>query len=195
MTGAVRLLFETGLGDFVVEADTERAPITAGNFVRLVESGAYDGGCFHRTARLDNSSNSEMADSVIGRGMVGDESEYRLPNDAYPICVVQASAQEGLEERPPIALERTSDTGLRHVEGAVSMSRQTPDSAVSDFFVCLRDEPELDFGGRRNPDGQGFAAFGRIVDGFETVQRIHGAPSRGQTLTPSVAVRRAMVLP
>jgi peptidyl-prolyl cis-trans isomerase A (cyclophilin A) len=74
------------------------------------------------------------------------------------------------------------------------MARGAPDSATSDFFVCIGAQPELDFGGRRNPDGQGFAAFGRVVSGMDVVRRIHRAPAKGQALAPPVPILEAVRL-
>jgi peptidyl-prolyl cis-trans isomerase A (cyclophilin A) len=70
----------------------------------------------------------------------------------------------------------------------ISMARSTPDSAVSDFFICIGDQPSLDFGGTRNPDGQGFAAFGRVIRGMDVVRAIQTAPAEGQKLTPPVPI-------
>ena len=95
------------------------------------------------------------------------------------------------EEHAPIPLERTRDTGLRHRDATLSMARLGPDSATSDFFICIGDQPSLDFGGARNPDGQGFAAFGRVVSGMDVVRKIQSAPAAGQKLTPPVAIVRA----
>ena len=90
---------------------------------------------------------------------------------------------------PAIALERTSRTGLLHTHGTVSMARNGPDTARSDFFICINDQPSLDFGGRRNPDGQGFAAFGRVTRGMDVVRRIHTAPNtEAQRLTPPIRI-------
>ncbi|MEW5765292.1 MAG: peptidylprolyl isomerase, partial [Acidobacteriota bacterium] len=140
----VQVLLHTEEGTILLEVDLVRAPITAANFLRYVEAGRYDGGLFHRTVRADNQ-----------------------PQNSVKIGVVQAGVKPGLEAEdfPPIPLERTSVTGLRHVDGALSMARSEPDTATSDFFLCVGDQPELDFGGRRNPDGQGFAAFGRVISG------------------------------
>ena len=99
------------------------------------------------------------------------------------------------KEFPPIPLERTRDTGLRHLAGTLSMARDTPDSATSDFFICLNDLPTLDFGGARNPDGQGFAAFGRVTRGLDIVRKIQAAPAAGQSLEPPIAILRASRLP
>ena len=167
----VRVRLETTLGAIEVEVDAARAPVTAANFLRYVERGAYDGGRFHRTVRAGNQPNNKVLIDVIQAG----------PN---PTTLLRP-------EPPAIPLERTSVTGLRHVDGALSMARDGPDTATSDFFICVGDQPELDFGGRRNPDGQGFAVFGRVVKGMDVVRRIHAAPADGQSLTPPVEVRKA----
>ena len=104
------------------------------------------------------------------------------------IEVIQAGPAPGLKSNAPIALERTSDTGIRHVDGVVSMARGGPDTATRDFFICIGDQPELDFGGKRNPDGQGFAAFGRVLSGMEIVRKIQALPAEKQALTPPVAI-------
>jgi peptidyl-prolyl cis-trans isomerase A (cyclophilin A) len=110
-----------------------------------------------------------------------------------PIQVIQASRSRTALGFSPIALERTSVTGLRHVDGAVSMARDGPDTATSDFFICIGDQPSLDFDGRRNADGQGFGAFGRVIAGMEVVRSIQSAPvsSGTQTLTPPVRILKA----
>lgn len=93
---------------------------------------------------------------------------------------------------PAVVLERTRDTGLTHLDGAVSMARVAgrPDSGASDFFIAIGPQPALDFGGVRNDDGQGFAVFGRVVSGMDVVKKIQAAPVRAgtQTLEPSVAI-------
>jgi peptidyl-prolyl cis-trans isomerase A (cyclophilin A) len=75
------------------------------------------------------------------------------------------------------------------------MARDGPDTATSDFFVCVGAQPELDHGGRRNPDGQGFGVFGRVVAGMEVVRRIHAAPAQGQSLVPPVRILEVVRLP
>jgi peptidyl-prolyl cis-trans isomerase A (cyclophilin A) len=164
---AVRVVLTTDLGPIEVEVDAARAPVTSANFLRYVDAGHYDGGRFHRTVRPD--------------------TEVRKD---FPIQVIQAGADPAREKDafPAIPLERTRDTGLRHVDGAVSMARDGPDTATSDFFVCIGDQPSLDFGGGRNQDGQGFAAFGRVVRGMDVVRRIQAAPAREQALDPPVRI-------
>jgi peptidyl-prolyl cis-trans isomerase A (cyclophilin A) len=164
---APRLRVETSLGAIVMELYPDRAPGTVANFLRYVDAGHFDGGQFHRTVTPGNQ-----------------------PNDSVRIEVVQASvaaARTG-EAFPAIPLERTSVTGLRHLDGTLSMARGGPDSARSSFFICIGDQPSLDFGGHRNVDGQGFAAFGRVVEGMEVVRRIQGSPATGQNLTPPIRI-------
>jgi peptidyl-prolyl cis-trans isomerase A (cyclophilin A) len=93
--------------------------------------------------------------------------------------------------------QRTSVTGLRHVDGALSMARGGPDSAQSSFFICVGDQPSLDFGGKRNADGQGFAVFGRVVSGMDVVKKIHASKTGTtgaygtETLNPPIKVTGA----
>lgn len=164
----VRVAIITDAGTMTAELDPARAPATVANFLRYVDAGAYDGGSFFRTVRADN----QGADEVL-------------------ISVVQAAAASGRnQEFPPIALETTAQTGLRHLDGTLSMARAEPHTATAPFFIGLGDQPALDYGGARNPDGQGFAAFGRVVEGLDVVRRIHAAPADGQLLTPAVAIIR-----
>ncbi len=163
------VIIETPHGDITVALDAAAAPGTAANFLAHLDAGSYDGGFFHRVVTPDNQPNDTIRIEVIQGGV----------DAAYP--------REG---GTPILLERTTVTGLLHVDGAISMARSTPDSAVSDFFICIGDQPELDFGGRRNPDGQGFAAFGHVTSGMETVRVIQHAPHEGQKLTPPVPITR-----
>jgi peptidyl-prolyl cis-trans isomerase A (cyclophilin A) len=158
---------ETSLGRVDIAVDTAHAPSTAANFLRYVDGGLYDGGRFHRTVRPGTETNT-----------------------AVPIQIIQASRAPQAHDFPPIPLERTSTTGLKHVDGAVSMARSGPDTATSDFFICIGDQPALDDGGARNKDGEGFAVFGRVVAGMEVVRRIQGAPvfPGSQTLQPPVPI-------
>lgn len=156
----------TALGDIIAAIDTARAPVTSTNFLSYVDAGMYANGRFHRTVTPDNQPNTLVKIEVIQGG--------------------RDSAHAG--ELAPISLERTSVTGLKHLNGAVSMARGGPDTATSDFFICIGDQPALDFGGKRNPDGQGFAAFGTVTSGMDIVRRIQQSPAQGQTLTPAIVI-------
>lgn len=168
-----RVLIQTTAGELEVELEAKAAPKTVENFLRYVHEGWYADGSFFRTVRMDNQ-----------------------PNDAVKIQVVQAQANPAKEKEllPPILLERTKDTGLQHLDGTISMARSEADSGRDHFFICIGDQPELDFGGKRNPDGQGFAAFGRVVKGMEVVRKIHESAADGQQLKPAIAIQRAVRL-
>jgi peptidyl-prolyl cis-trans isomerase A (cyclophilin A) len=166
----VRVRFDTALGPFEVEIDPARAPVTAANFLRYVDGGFYDGGRVHRSARLETQAARPVKIEVIQAGI-----NPSRRGDAFPA----------------IPLERTSVSGILHKDGTISMARSGPDTAVSDFFICIGDQPSLDFGGARNPDGQGFAAFGRVVAGMDVVRSIHKAPAEGENLSPPIVITGA----
>ncbi len=152
-------------GEIQVRVYPRKAPVTAGNFLRYVEAGLYDGTAFFRVVTPENQ-----------------------PRDPVRIEVIQGGDVDEKKCFPPIAHETTAMTGLKHRDGTVSMARDKPGTATSSFFICVGDQPELDFGGRRNPDGQGFAAFGRVVKGMEVVRRIQRQPADGQTLKRPVQI-------
>lgn len=166
--GSIPVLLVTEKGEIEIELYPDKAPGTVANFLHYVDGGFYDGGVFHRAVTLENQPANQIKIEVIQAG--------------------QNPAREG-GELPPIALERTSVTSLKHRDGAISMARLEPDSATSDFFICINDQPELDFGGQRNPDGQGFAAFGQVVRGMDVVRAIQRAPHEFQALTPPVVIK------
>ena len=166
-TGEVLVRIETPLGNIDVAVDTVHAPVTAANFLKYVDAGLYDGGRFHRATRPDN-------------------YVPQLP-DRPPFRIVQAdiNPQRSREKFPAIPLERTTQTGLTHQAGTLSMPRAADaDSATSGFVICLEDVPSLDFGSRRYPDGQGFAAFGRVVNGLDVARRIQQQPTNKDADTP-----------
>lgn len=161
----VTVVFETSLGEIVMEINVAKAPMTAANFLRYVDEGWYTGGRFHRTVRPDTETNT-----------------------THPIQVIQASRRREPGKSPgipPVTLERTRDTGLTHVDGALSMARVAgqPDSGGSDFFITIGPQPSLDFGGGRNEDGQGFAVFGRVTSGMDVVKKIQASSVRPNTQT------------
>lgn len=163
----VLVRIETGLGSIDIAVDTKHAPITAANFLKYVDGKLYDGGRFHRATRTDNYTPA--------------------PPDRPAMEIIQGGidrARSG-DGFGAIPLERTSVTGLKHVVGTVSMARgQAADTARSDFFICLDDQPSLDFGGKRFDDGQGGAAFGRVVKGMDVVRRIQQQPTNEKGETP-----------
>jgi peptidyl-prolyl cis-trans isomerase A (cyclophilin A) len=170
----------TPLGPILLTCDTIHAPLSANAFLACVTAHAYDGGTFTRVVRPEN-------------------------DHGHPIIsVVQGAASAGTKA-PPIAHESTRQTGLKHLDGTVSLPRDAVGSATgAEIFICVGDQPALDFGARRNPDGQGFAAFGRVTSGMDIVRRIWSmdangpspdAYTRGQMLLAPVPILSAARLP
>ena len=169
--GMVELVeFVTSQGLIRAEIYVERAPVTAQNFLDYLDDEVFDGGSFFRSVRLDNQPNDSVRIEVIQGGPDGAAVRDRM--------------------RPAIPLERTRDTELRHVDGALSMARGGPDSARAQFFVCIGSQPSLDFGGNRNLDGQGFAVFGRVIEGMDVVRRIQMGAVEAQRLVEPVRIER-----
>ena len=164
----VTVIFETELGAITMAIDVARAPITAANFLKYVDGKFYDGGVINRAVRPDNTTRKDVEIQVIQ---------------------FQSNPARRAEMFPPIPLERTSVTGLKHLDGVLSMARSGPDSATSSFSIMINDQPELDFAGKRNADGQGFAAFGRVTAGMDVVRKIQAAPTRPPDSTPAGAYR------
>ena len=173
---AVVVIFETEKGTIEMEVDGGRAPVTAANFLKYVDGGFYDGGSVNRSVRPDNTVRHDVEIQVIQ---------------------FQIDSGRRREQFPPIAMERTSVTGLKHVDGALSMARNGPDTATASFSIVIGDQPEMNFGGRRNPDGQGFAVFGRVIRGMEVVKAIHASPTGSpgpygtESLTPPIKILKA----
>lgn len=170
---ATRVLIQTDLGDITVEIYSEQAPITAANFLNHVERGSYTNSIFYRVVRLNNQPQSKVKIEVIQGGLFHDEV---------------------LDTITPIRHESTQETGILHTDGVISMARMDPGSASTEFFICIGDQPSLDFGGDRNPDGQGFAAFGKVVKGMDVARAIQALPDEGQYLKEQVHIREISLI-
>ncbi len=153
----------TDAGDIEIEMAVMEAPLTASNFIRLAEGGHLDQSGFYRVVRPDNDNGEPV------------------------ISVIQGGVQNGPRPFPDIPHETTEQTGLKHLDGTISMARGAPGSASTEFFICVGDQPALDFGNTRNPDGLGFAAFGRVIKGMDVVRAIHSTPAEQLTGTEYVA--------
>ena len=173
----VDVRLDTAAGAILLRLDVQRAPLSCAAFLGCVSGGSYDGGAFTRAVRLGN--------------------DHGHP----PISVLQGAAAPGTRA-PTVAHEPTSRTGILHHDGTISLPRDAVGTATGgEFFVCIGDQPALDYGGARNKDGQGFAAFGRVVLGMEAVRRIWQAPTSpdspdpytaGQMLAPPLPIFRAV---
>ena len=161
-----RVAIATDLGTIVIEIRDDSAPLTARNFFRYVDEKRFEGASFYRTVTPANQ-----------------------PNNEFKIAVIQGGLWEAKSERglSPIWHETTKASGLRHEDGTLSMARAEPGTASSEFFICIGDQPELDFGGRRNPDRQGFAAFGRVGGGDGRRPRDSRPPREGADARPARA--------
>ncbi len=162
-----RVLIQTELGDIKVEIYIDDAPLTAANFLKYVDKNLFEGASFYRVVTMDNQPTNDIKIEVIQGGLRFAERVQRFA---------------------PIEHETTKKTGVLHKDGVISMARSEPGSASSEFFICINDQPELDFGGQRNPDGQGFAAFGRVIEGMDIVRKIQQQPAESQMLDPTIEI-------
>ncbi len=159
-------IIKTTMGNITVEFYPARAPITVANFLKYVDAHLYDSSSFFRAVTLQNQ-----------------------PKDSIKIEVIQGGNVDSLKEFSPIPIETTQQTGLLHKNGTISMARGKPATATSSFFICINDQPSLDYGGKRNPDGQGFAAFGKVIKGMEVVKKIQQLhPEQGQYFKPELSI-------
>jgi len=169
----VKIVMVTSEGPIEIALYADRAPVTVSNFLRYVDGGLLNGGSFYR--------------------VVTDENDNGNPK----IVVIQGGMSAGKKGFPAIAHETNRDTGILHTDGVISMARGGVGTASSQFFICVGDQPGLDFGQSRNPDKQGFAAFGKVVNGIEIVRKINSLPAnsnaepeytRGQFLDDPVVI-------
>ncbi|MGE0178817.1 MAG: peptidylprolyl isomerase [Sphingomonas sp.] len=161
-----RVILQTSEGNIVLELETQRAPVTAANFLRYVDQRQLDGTEFYRAMRMGENSG-----------------------------LIQGGIRDSRLLHPPIAHEPTSQTGITHVDGSISMARLAPGSAQADFFITVGPVPGFDAGPLSGGDQLGFAAFGRVVEGMDVVRRIWVSPTsptegvgvmRGQMLSPRI---------
>ena len=147
-----------------IEIYTEAAPASAGDFLRYLDAGLLEESAFYHVVRPDND------------------------NSSPKIRVIQGGLLDTEKSLAPVRHETTRDTGLSHTNGAISLARSEPGTGgASAFFICIGNNPGLDFGGTRNPDRQGFAVFGRVIEGMDVVLRINALPANRDTGDPYVA--------
>lgn len=159
-------IINTPLGEITIELFDSKAPVTVGNFLRYVDAQAYDNTHFFRSVTLKNQ-----------------------PKDSIKIEVIQGGDVDSIKQFAAIPLETTKQTGILHTNGTISMARGNPASARSSFFICINDQPSLNYGGMRNKDGQGFAAFGKVIHGMDVVIKIQQLyPEQGQYFTPKLPI-------
>jgi peptidyl-prolyl cis-trans isomerase A (cyclophilin A) len=163
---AIQCEIITTEGSIIVELYPEKAPITVENFLRYVDAELYNNTSFFRVCTPENEADREIK-----------------------IQVIQAADLDEATTFPPIQLETTELTGINHLNGVISMARDKPHSATSSFFICINDQPELDYQGKRNPDGQGFGAFGKVIRGMDVVLKIQAQENTEQQLLKPVIIK------
>jgi len=153
--GNPHVTLETEMGDIVIEVMIDKAPLSGGDFLTYVEKGLYNDEGFYRVVRAAENDNGAPKIDVIQGGLIDDST--------------------GLD---PVAHETTEMTGIKHTDGTLSLARDEPGTGSAAYFVIvIGDQPALDYGATRNPDKQGFAAFGRVVSGMDVVRKIHSVPA------------------
>ena len=163
------VLIRTNAGDIEAEIYTDKAPQTAGAFLRNIESGVYEHAAFYRILNDDNQPSNAPKSELIQGGIW--KTDYKKA-----------------EAATRIPHESTKQTGIHHLNGTLSMARVEPGTAGTEFFICIGDQPGFDYGGDNNPDGQGYAAFGKVVRGMNVVNTIYNRPENDQSFTPMVMI-------
>jgi peptidyl-prolyl cis-trans isomerase A (cyclophilin A) len=168
-TEAPHIIIQTQAGDIEVAVYPKQAPRTAGAFLSYVDSGFYKNGSFYRVLNEDNQVTGAGISQLIQGGIW-------KTNHAKAVGV------------PGVPHETTGQTHILHKNGTISLARSEPGSATTEFFICVGDQPGFDLGGENNPDGQGYAAFGKVVRGMDVVRTIYSRPENNQAFTPSVPI-------
>ena len=161
------IVIKTPFGEIIAELYAKKAPITVGNFLSYIKQNRYDDCHFYRVVHQENQPENKIRIEVIQGG---------LGFDKHPL------------ELKPIEHETTHKSGITHKNGTISMARLEPGTASSEFFICINNQPELDYGGNRNPDGQGFAAFGQVLEGLDILEKIQKLDSKNQILDKIVPI-------
>jgi peptidyl-prolyl cis-trans isomerase A (cyclophilin A) len=155
-------------GDIVVELYPEQAPVTVANFLKYVDMDLFSPATFYRVVTMKNQPQNKVKIEVVQGGLWYTDTLLMLES---------------------IPHETTEVSGIKHEHGTFSMARNEPGSATSEFFICVNDQPSLDHGGLRNPDEQGFSAFGKVIKGMDIVILIHQSPNEIQMLTPPIEIK------
>jgi len=160
---------ETNFGDIEAELYQDKAPKSVAAFLSYVDAGLYKGGSFYRVLKEENQPSAAFKTELIQGG------------------IWQTNYKKGIS-LAHVPHEPTNVTGILHTSGTLSLARTTPGSASSEFFICVGDQHAYDYGGRANPDGQGYAAFGRVVKGMDVVKSIHKQPEDGESFYPPIEI-------
>jgi peptidyl-prolyl cis-trans isomerase A (cyclophilin A) len=166
---------ETNFGDIIVELYPEKAPKTVASFLSYVDSGYYKSGSFYRVLKREDQPSSSFKSDLIQGGIWETKNKIQI-------------------KLPGIPHETTKETGILHKDGTISMARLAPGTASTEFFIVIGDQKAYDYGGDANVDGQGFAAFGRVIEGMDVVKDIHEQPDNETNFTPPIAIKNIVRL-
>ena len=162
----INCAIETTEGTILVELYSKKAPITVSNFMKYVDAGLYTNSSFFSVTTKENETARDIKIEVIQGGDLSEEKDF-----------------------PAIEIETTDKTGITHVDGTISMARIGPNSAKSSFFICINEQPALNFSGKRNPDGFGFAAFGKVIKRMDVVRKIQSQENKEQLLVKPITIQ------
>lgn len=163
------IIIKTGWGDIEVELYPEKAPKTVSAFLSYVDSGVYKNGSFYRVLNNDNQFTG-VPHSYLMQGGIW-QTNHKLAISL-----------------PPVPHEPTNETGILHTDGTISLARGEPGTAGTEFFICIGDQHGFDYGGENNPDGQGYAAFGKVIRGMDVVRKIYHQPEYNQRFDPPIKI-------
>lgn len=164
----IEIEIKTVEGTIVAELYPKKAPASVNAFLAIVDQGLYERSSFYR--------------------ILSDENQ---PSNAPKAELIQGGLWSRTKKRPElprIPHETTQQTGLTHSAGTLSLAREEPGSASSEFFITLTALPGFDFGGENNADGQGYAAFGKVIRGMDIVRKIYRKPENDQYFDPPVMI-------
>jgi len=159
----------TNAGDIELELYPGQAPKTVATFLSYIDSGFYKNSSFYRVLNDENQSSDAPKSELIQGGIW--KTNYR-----------KAVSQPGIPH------ESTNQTHILHKNGVISLARTAPGTAGTEFFICIGDQPGFDYGGENNPDGQGYAAFGKVVRGMGVIKKIYARPEENQSFDPPIAI-------
>ncbi len=160
---------ETNFGDILVELYPEKAPKTVAAFLSYVDSGLYKGSSFYRVLKEEDQPSNAFKSQLIQGGIWQTKNKVQMSLKGVPH-------------------ETTKQTSILHENGTISLARTEPGTASSEFFICIGNQPPYNYGGAANPDGQGFAAFGKVIKGMDVVKQIHDQPDNNTSFTPPIEI-------
>jgi peptidyl-prolyl cis-trans isomerase A (cyclophilin A) len=160
---------KTRYGTIEAELYPEKAPKSVAAFLSYVNSGYYRNTSFYRVLNDENQATGTPHSQLIQGGLWGTKDKLSK--------TVQ-----------PIPHETTQQTGLHHEDGTLSLARREPGTAGTEFFICIGTQPGYDYGGSNDPDGQGYAAFGKVIKGMDIVAKIHHFPADEELFNPPIEI-------